>query len=471
MCEYMREISVLFPEILLSIAASFLLMFGSITKCRCFKIMNIAVIAVLSGAIYLLFYKVPGGEELAFNGLFKTSEVIKNLKLIILTSSILYIILYKGNKFAEKSMLKIYEFSVILLLGVTGMMLMISANNFLSFYVSLELQSFCLYVLAAFERDDSKASEAGLKYFILGSFASGILLFGLSLIYGFTGNLEFSSLQILLANNPSSSIALAVIVGIIMLLIGLFFKNSAAPFHMWTPDVYQGSPTIVTSFFATIAKVAAVGILLRLTTEVLFPWENDLQPILVFVTCASVLIGSIAALKQTNIKRLLAYSSIGHVGYIMLAIASFDQVQSVNSVLLYLIIYVSMTLGTFAMIMNIKIDGKDLVNIEDLSGLSKDNPLSAAIIAIFMFSLAGIPPFAGFFAKFYVFQSAIKAEIYTAVIASMVAAVVAAYYYLKIVKIMYLDESKSKFTDEMNYCTKIIVWLLALFNLFYILIS
>ncbi len=470
MCAYLSEMSILFPEILLSLAACTLLMLGAFTKCNCFRLMNIAVAIVLAVAVYLLVYKVPAGEIIVFDGLFKTSGLIKALKLLLLTSSIFYILLYKGQKFKPESMLKFYEFPVLLLLAITGMLLMISANNFLSLYVSLELQSFCLYVLAAFEREDSKASEAGLKYFVLGSFASGILLFGISLIYGFTGNLDYQNLQILLANNPSSNIAIGVIIGIIMLLIGVFFKISAAPFHMWTPDVYQGAPTIVTTFFATVAKVGAVGLLLRLTLDVFEGWKLELQPILVLVTCASVLIGSIGALKQSNFKRLLAYSSIGHVGYILLAIASFSLVDTGSSVIQYLIIYVSMTLGTFAMIMSIEIDGKPISNIEDLAGLSKSNPWASATMAIFMFSLAGIPPLAGFFAKFYVFKAALNAEIYLAIAASMIAAVIAAYYYLKIVKIIYLDEAKAMFTIEMSYCTKFIIWALALFNLFYVVL-
>ena len=471
MCAYLIEMSVLSPEILLSLAACVLLMIGAFTKSTCFRVLNATVAVVVAVAAYLVVYQVPSGEVFAFDGLFKTSYLIKILKLLLLTSSIFYIILYKGQKFQSESMLKFYEFPVLLLLAVTGMLLMISANNFLSLYVSLELQSFCLYVLAAFEREDSKASEAGLKYFVLGSFASGILLFGISLIYGFTGNLDYQSLQILLSNNPSSNVAIGIIIGIIMLLIGVFFKISAAPFHMWTPDVYQGSPTIVTTFFASVAKVGAVGLLLRLTLDVFEGWKLELQPILVLVTCASVLIGSIGALKQSNIKRLMAYSSIGHVGYILLAIASFSLIDTGVSVIKYLIIYVSMTLGTFAMIMNIQKNGKFISNIEDLAGLSKSNPWTAATMAIFMFSLAGIPPLAGFFAKFYVFQAALNAKIYLSVAASMVAAVISAYYYLKIVKIIYLDELKDKFTIDMSYSTKFIIWVLALFNLFYVVLA
>jgi NADH-quinone oxidoreductase subunit N len=237
---------------------------------------------------------------------------------------------------------------------------------------------------------------------------------------------------------------------------------------MWTPDVYQGSPTIVTCFFATVAKIATVGALLRITSDVLSGWKLDLQPIFILITCLSMLVGSIGALRQTNIKRLLAYSSIGHVGYMLLAISAFVQDLSV---VIYLGIYVTMTLGVFAMVMNIKSNNKDIIEIKDLSGLSKANPLAAAFLAVFMFSLAGIPPFAGFFAKFYVFQTALNAGLYVTILFAIISAVISAYYYLRIVKIMYLDEAHSKFTNEMTYGVRITILTLVLFNLFYIMFS
>jgi NADH-quinone oxidoreductase subunit N len=463
----MSEITILLPEIFLSLAACALLMLGAFAKNYHFKSMNLVVASIIAAAIYLLLYKVPEGEIWAFDHLFKSNMLIVSLKMIILTASILYILIYKGHKFSEDSMLKDYEFPTIMLFSITGMLCMLSANHFLSFYVSLELQSLCLYVMAAFEREDGKASEAGLKYFVLGSFSSGLLLFGISLIYGFTGNLGFDQLHTILSANPSSKIAIGVIIGIIMLLIGLFFKVSAAPFHMWTPDVYQGSPTIVTSFFATIVKVASVGFLLMLATQTLDGWKLDLQPILIIITCASVLVGAIGALKQNNIKRLLAYSSIGHVGFMLLGISTF---KIDLSVLTYLIIYVSMTLPVFAIIMGIENNGKAIENIQDLAGLSKVHPIASAFMAILMFSLAGIPPFAGFFAKFYVLQAAINAELYVAVVIAMLAAVISAYYYLKIVKIMYLDEVSGDLKVSASCYSKVIISLLVLYNLCYIIL-
>ena len=462
MFEYISQMTILLPEIFLSISACVLLMLGVFTKNYNFKGMNLVVGMILAIALYFLIAKMPETEIFVFDGLFKSNMLIVNLKSMLLCGALLYVLIYKGQRFNNDSMLKLFEFPVILLFAIVGMLLMLSSNNFLSFYVSLELQSLCLYVLAAFEREDAKSSEAGLKYFVIGSFASGLLLFGISLVYGFTGNLDFDSLQTLIVHNSSQNVALGVMIGIIMLLIGLFFKVSAAPFHMWTPDVYQGSPTIVTSFFATIVKIASVGFLLRFTVETLQGWKLELQPILIFVTCTSLLVGAIGALKQNNIKRLLAYSSIGHVGFMLLAITTF---MPSSAVLFYLVIYLSMTMATFAMIM-----GLNIVNLQDFAGLSKYNPIAAAAIAILMFSLAGIPPFAGFFAKFYVLQEAIKAELYFTVMVSIIAAVISSYYYLKIIKIMYLDEVEKELVLDVSRYTKVIISLLVIFNLLYILL-
>ncbi|MEK6734208.1 MAG: NADH-quinone oxidoreductase subunit N [Pseudomonadota bacterium] len=458
----MIEMMILLPEIILALTACTILMLGSFTKKHCFKGLNFIVAIFLTVALYILLYKTPYKEELLiFGSLFKSNMLIINLKSLILATTILYIFIYKDSRFLENSMLKTYEFSVIFLLSIVGMMLMLSANNFLSFYISLELQSLCLYVLAAFEREDSKSSEAGLKYFILGSFASGLLLFGISFVYGFTGNVDFDSLEIFLNQTASTTESIGIIIGLIMILIGLFFKVSAAPFHMWTPDVYQGSPTIVTTMFATIGKIASVGFLYRLTSESLSGWGQDLQPILLLITCASLMIGALGALKQNNLKRLLAYSSIGHVGFMLLAISSFF-IDS--TILLYLLIYTTMTLGTFIIIMSLNAS-----EIKDLAGLSRKNPILALSLAIFMLSLAGIPPFAGFFAKFYVFQVAIKAEFFITSIIAIIAAVISAYYYLKIVKTMYFDASLTENIDvNLSYSTKVILALLVLFNIFYV---
>ena len=457
----MNEIIFFMPEVFLGLSALALLLIGLY-----FKSTNYLVISILAITAYLLF-KAPAQDTLIYNEMFKSNELAKTLKFILLSAAAGFFILFQGQKLEQNSSLKLYEFNILFLLSLAGMMLMLSASNFLSFFVSLELQSFCLYVLAAFEKENEQSCEAGLKYFILGSFASGILLFGISLIYGYSGNFCFQQLHILLSNNPSSDTAIGLTVGLVMVFIGLFFKISAAPFHMWTPDVYQGAPTIVTCLFATVAKVAAIGFLIKFTSEILVPWKEDLQPILILVTCISALVGAIGALKQANLKRLLSYSSIGHVGFMLLAISSFTDIANVT---LYLAIYISMTLGTFAMILNIRNDGVLITKIEDLSGLSLKNPVAAITMSIFMFSLAGIPPMAGFFAKFYVFQSAINASFYIAIIVSLSAAVISAYYYLNIVKIMYFQPQKGKLDTNMSASNKSLITLLALFNLLYIFV-
>lgn len=475
MFAYMNEFNILLPEIFLSIIACALLLLGVCSNYGKTQYNNFIFALVFAVAAYLLLSKTPSTEEIfIFDNLFKMNSTIKLFKLIVLVSAFFFILLAKDKlqtKPEDDNNSSFYEFPTIVTLAVIGMLLMLSANNFLSLYVSIELQSLSLYVLAAYERNNGQSSEAGLKYFILGSFASGLLLFGISLIYGFTGNLDFVSLKLLLQDNATSSLALGVIVGIIMVLIGLFFKVSAAPFHMWTPDVYQGAPTIVTSFFATVAKVASVGVLFGLTDNIFMPWKLELQPIFTLIICISVLVGAIGALKQDNLKRLLAYSSIGHVGFILLAVSSFGNIEASKSVLLYLIIYVFMTLGTFAVIMNLARDNNAVIKLQDLAGLSKQHPLIAMALSIFMFSLAGIPPFAGFFAKFYAFKVAIDGENYIAVAVSVVAAVIAAYYYLKIVKIMYFDETQSRIDNNMNFISKAILLLFSLFNLGYVFIG
>lgn len=462
MCNYINEVGILLPEAFLASSACFLLMLGVFCKKYADKIVSFLSVVVILIALYLV---KNIHIATAFNQMFINNILIQNLKLLLLASSLLYsIFLYDRQKFFFSSMLKTYEFPVILLLALTGMMLMLSANNFLSFYVSLELQSFALYVLAAFERESIKSSEAGLKYFILGSFASGLLLFGISMIYGFNGSLDFNALSVELSNHSNNQLTISI--GLIMIMVGLFFKSSAAPFHMWAPDVYQGSPTIVTALLATVAKIAILGFLLRFSIEILSGWKEGLQPIFILVTCASVLIGSIAGLKQNNIKRLLAYSSISHIGYILLAISTF----SLNdSVLNYLLIYTVMTMGVFVSIMVIRVNKQQISNIADLSGLAKNNPIIAFSLSVFLFSLAGIPPFAGFFAKFYIFKSAVAYGLYVPVFISIIASVISAFYYLRLVKTIYFDDSQGLFTLDMTMLTKLGILVLVLFNLFYII--
>jgi len=465
----MKDLFILSPEIFLGLSSCFLLMLGAFGCLKNFNINNCLVALIIAITIYIVSTIVPVSVDYTAAKLFDNNQLTRTLHILLLLASFCFVILYSGQKFAENSPLNSYEFQVIFLISIAAMMLLISSHHLLSLYVSIELQSLCLYSMAAFEREDSKSSEAGLKYFVLGSFASGLLLFGISLIYGFAGNLELDSLEKLMSNNHSNQVAIGIIVGVVMILMGLFFKVSAAPFHMWAPDVYQGSPTIVTSFFATVTKIAAIGILLKLTVFVFSGWIIELRPIYIIVAAFSMLIGAIGALKQNNIKRLLAYSSIGHVGYILMAIAAGNQKFTIFSVLAYLLIYVSMTMGAFAFVLNLKNNANEIVNIQDLSGLSKARPVSALFLAIFMFSLAGIPPMAGFFAKFYVFQAAIDSGLYLIVAIAVISSIISAYYYLKIIKIMYLDELNAEFTMQINSLLKLLIILLVLFNLLYII--
>lgn len=463
MCTYLGEFIFLLPEVFLVIAASALLLLGSFAKSYCFKGMNIVVSSFIIIAIYLNIYEVPKSDNIFLEGFFRSNFSIYTVKLILLLASFFYILLYKGQNLEDREELQRYEFPVLILFSLAGMLLLLSSNNFLSFYVSLELQGLCLYILAAFERNNNKSSEAGIKYFVLGSFASGLLLFGISLIYGYSGNLGFETISNYFTVNSTMSLGLTV--GIILVLIGIFFKISAAPFHMWTIDVYQGAPTIVTSYFANIVKISTIGFLLIFVTSTLTSWEKQYQPILLLTTMLTVLVGALGGLLQTNIKRLLAYSSISHAGFILLAISSFHFDIKILS---YFIIYFSMTLPVFALVMSIRKSGKEIELINDLAGISRSSPVIAFSLAVFLFSLAGIPPFAGFFAKFYVFQNAIASDNYITLIVCIIAAVISAYYYLKIVKVIYFDEPQEEISFEISNLSKIIITMMVMFNLLFI---
>jgi NADH-quinone oxidoreductase subunit N len=334
-----------------------------------------------------------------------------------------------------------FEFPVLVLLATTGMMMMISANDLISLYVGLELQSLALYVVAAFDRRSAKSSEAGLKYFVLGALSSGMLLYGASLIYGFTGSTLFT--EIAAAVQPSGA-NLGLIFGLVFLMVGFAFKISAVPFHMWTPDVYEGAPTPVTAFFAAAPKLAAMTLMVR-TLFAAFPAVTpEWQQIVTFLAIASMALGAFAAIGQRNIKRLMAYSSIGHMGYALVGLAA-GTAEGVQGVIIYLAIYLAMTLGTFACILAMRRNGRMVEEIDQLAGLSATNPLMAFLLGVLLFSLAGIPPLAGFFAKFYVFLAAIHAGLYALAVIGVLLSVVGAYYYLRIVKIMYFDAPAERF--------------------------
>ncbi len=450
------------PEIALAVGAMVLLMIGVFSGSKSSSLvtgLSIALLAI-AGALVLL-----SGEGEAFGGAFVQDSFAKYMKVLTLVGSITALSMAVGHPGEEQ--IDRFEFPVLIVLATLGMLLMISASDLIALYLGIELQSLALYVVAAINRDSTRSTEAGLKYFVLGALSSGMLLYGASLIYGFTGQIGFSEIADALASSDRS---LGVIFGLVFLLAGLAFKISAVPFHMWTPDVYEGAPTPVTAFFAAAPKVAAMAMLVRVVIESFEPVTPDWQQVIVFVSIASMVLGAFAAIGQRNIKRLMAYSSIGHMGYALVGLAAGSQV-GVSGVALYMLIYMITTLGTFACIlaMRRKEEG-NVEQIDDLAGLSSTNPLMATILTIFMFSLAGIPFLAGFFAKYFVFVAAIEAGLITLAIIGVLASVVGAYYYLRIIKIMWFDEPTGKFVP-ISIELRIVMGLSGLFVLGYVLIG
>lgn len=426
------------PELILAIGALALLMIGVFSGDRSAPtVTGLAVAIMIAAGLWLVF--VPAQGE-AWGGAFVLDSFSRFMKVIALIGSITAMIMTVGN--ARSEHLDRFEFPVLLTLATLGMMLLISANDLIALYLGLELMSLALYVVAAINRDSLRSTEAGLKYFVLGALSSGMLLYGMSLVYGFTGNTGFDNIAAVLSTETRS---LGVVFGLVFILAGLAFKISAVPFHMWTPDVYEGAPTPVTAFFAAGPKVAAMAIFVRIVTEAFMPVFADWQQVVVFISIASMLLGSFAAIGQKNIKRLMAYSSIGHMGYALVGLASGSE-TGVSGVALYMLIYMVMTLGTFACIMSMRRkEGAALESVEDLAGLSSTNPFMAVVLTALMFSLAGIPPLAGFFAKYFVFVAAIEAKLYALAVIGVLSSVVGAYYYLRIVKVMWFDAPVGEF--------------------------
>ncbi|HZP09936.1 NADH-quinone oxidoreductase subunit NuoN [Methyloceanibacter sp.] len=431
------NLQVALPELILSCGALALLMLGVATKRERGELilwLTILLLVVAGGF-------VAGGEGSAtlFHGSFIVdpfARIMKLLTLIGAAATLLMSIDYWRGAGGLK-----FEFPILVLLATTGMMMMISANDLISLYVGLELQSLALYVVAAFNRDSARSAEAGLKYFVLGALSSGMLLYGASLVYGFTGTTDFAAIAA--AVQPSGE-NIGLIFGLVFLMAGFAFKISAVPFHMWTPDVYEGAPTPVTAFFAAAPKLAAMALTVRVLISAFPAVTVQWQQIVTFLAIASMALGSFAAIGQTNIKRLMAYSSIGHMGYALVGLAA-GNAEGVQGVIIYLAIYLAMTLGTFACILAMRRDGKMVEDIDQLSGLSRTSPGMAFLLAMLLFSLAGIPPLAGFFAKFYVFLAAIHAGLYALAVIGVLLSVVGAYYYLRIVKIMYFDAPAERF--------------------------
>lgn len=419
------------PEIVMAVGALSLLMLGAFGSGKRDWIITETAIFVLGFALLSMIFQIDG-KALAWSGAFVDDAFARFLKILTIGGAIVCLLL--SREFMAREGIDFFEFPVLVILATLGMSMLISANSLIALYVGLELMSLALYVIAAFHRDNLRASEAGLKYFALGALSSGMLLYGASLLYGFTGAMNFPELAASLRSEPS----LGAVFGLVFVLAGLAFKMSLAPFHMWTPDVYEGAPTPVTAFFASAAKIAAVAITARILMTAFPGIKLQWQQIIIFVSILSMLIGAFGALGQTNIKRLMAYSSIGHMGFAMVGLSAGTE-GGVSGVLVYLAIYLVMTLGIFASILCMRVGSHYVENIGDLAGLSRNNGMMAFAVAMMMFSLAGIPPLAGFFAKYYVFAAAIDAGLYWLAVIGVLASAVAAFYYLRVVKIVYFD--------------------------------
>jgi NADH-quinone oxidoreductase subunit N len=435
---FLASLQFAMPEIILAVGALALLMIGVFSGDRSAPtVTGLAVALIIASGLWLVL--VPGDGE-AFGGAFILDPFARFMKVLALIGSVTAMVMTVGH--ARSEQLDRFEFPVLLVLSTLGMMLLISANDLLALYLGLEMMSLALYVVAAINRDSLRSTESGLKYFVLGSLSSGMLLYGMSLVYGFTGNTGFDEIAAVLNAETRS---LGLVFGLVFVLAGVCFKISAVPFHMWTPDVYEGAPTPVTAFFAAGPKVAAMAILVRVVSEAFMPVFADWQQVLVFVAIASMILGSFAAIGQRNIKRLMAYSSIGHMGFALVGLASGTE-TGVSGVILYMLIYMVMTLGTFACIMAMRRkDGDNVENVDDLAGLASTKPFMAIVLTALMFSMAGIPPLAGFFAKYFVFVAAIEAKLYALAIIGVLSSVVGAYYYLRIVKLMWFDEATGEF--------------------------
>ena len=424
------------PELLLAGGAMVLLMIGAYEGNRATApVLRYAVALLLLAGIAIA--AMPDDRLVAFGGSFVVDGFAKFLKILTLIGSAGTLLM--SGDFLHSPRRHKFEYPILILLSTTGMLMLISAADLIALYLGLELMSLALYVVAAFDRDNLRSTEAGLKYFVLGALSSGMLLYGSSLIYGFTGTVKFAGIAQAAANG-----GIGLTIGLVLLFAGLCFKVSAVPFHMWTPDVYQGAPTPITAFFASAPKVAAIAVFMRVSLSAFPAITAQWQQIIVFVAIASMALGSFAAIGQRNIKRLMAYSSIGHMGFALVGLAAGTS-EGVQGVLVYMAIYVAMTLGTFACIIAMRRRGKAFEDITDLAGLARTNPAMAFFLATMLFSMAGVPWLAGFFAKFYVFLAAINAGLFTLAVLGVLASVVGCYYYLLIVKIMYFDDPAPAF--------------------------
>jgi NADH-quinone oxidoreductase subunit N len=445
------------PELVLAVGAMVLLMLGAYRGEGMTRLVTTlaVVLLVVTGALVLM---LPAGKLATFGGSFIVDDFARFMKVVAIIGSAVTLVV--STEFLSDPSRRIFEYSILVLLSTLGMMVLISAADLIMLYLGLELMSLALYVVAASNRDNVKSTEAGLKYFVLGALSSGMLLYGASLIYGFTGTVEFAGIAAAVKTG-----SVGIVFGLVFLLAGLCFKVSAVPVHMWTPDVYEGAPTPVTAFFASAPKVAALAVFTRVTLTAFPGIVPQWQQILVFVAIASMALGSFAGIGQKNIKRLMAYSSIGHMGFALVGLAS-GTVEGAQGVLIYAAIYVAMTLGAFTVILIMKRNGQAMEEISDFAGLSRTNPLLAFFFAMLLFSLAGVPPLAGFFGKWYVFVAAIKSGLFTLAVIGVLTSVVGAFYYLSIVKVMYFDEPAGQI-EPIRIELRTVLAVAGIFNIFF----
>ena len=456
----MINLNFIYSEIFLCLSIMTLLIIGVFKKNSSNLIYNLSIISLL-GCLALIFnFPISKNVEL-FNNSYKIDYLSSFMKILTILSGIF--VLLSSSKYIQIIKINKIEYPILALSSILGMMVMISSNDLILFYIGLELQSLALYVLASFNRDNALSSESGLKYFVLSALSSGLLLYGCSLIYGFSGSTNFN----LIAENINQS-SYGLTFGIIFIIVGLAFKITAVPFHMWAPDVYEGSPTSVTIFFAMLPKIAALTVFIRILYVPFLNIIDQWQIIIVFLSIASMLFGAIAAIGQKNLKRLAAYSSIGHMGYALAGVSTGTN-QGIQSSITYISIYLFMNLAFFSCLFMLRRDEKYFENIEDLSGLSKNHPLLSFSFLIVLFSLAGIPPLAGFFAKFYIFSAVIEQSMYFLAITGLLSTVIAAFYYLRLIKVIYFDSEKEKYESNHNIGLKISLAFSSIFILFYFL--
>ena len=450
------------PEMFLAVSAMMLLVLGAFQRgphvAREIGWLGVVALAVTAALVMSFGYE----RKVSLYGMMVTDGFGMFMSVLTLIGAGFAIVM--AMRFNEREGVARFEYPVLVLLSTTGMLMMITANDLISLYVGLELQNLALYVIASFQRDQTRSSEAGLKYFVLGALSSGMLLYGASMVYGFAGSTNFDTLAHTL---DASNASIGLIIGIVFVAVGLAFKVSAVPFHMWTPDVYEGAPTPATAFFSIAPKTAALALFVRVMIYAFGELVDQWQQIIMAISVASMILGALAAINQRNIKRLMAYSSIGHVGYALIGLAA-GTPAGVRGILVYMAIYVFMNIGTFGVILCMRRQGRLVEGIEDLAGLARTQPMLAAALAIFMFSMAGIPPLAGFFAKFYIFMAAIDARLFWLAVLGVVTSVVGAYYYVRIVKIMYFDEPKGAFDPGIGREMQAVVLISAMVILFFI---